>query len=57
MFYRTGDLDRAKQYYKQAIDLGWQGIHQPNYHDHIYREADAQQIAQLLTDACKITTP
>ncbi|WP_314590780.1 GNAT family N-acetyltransferase [Paenibacillus terrigena] len=56
MFYRTGNQERAKQYYKQAIDLGWQGIHHPHYHDHIYREADSEEIAQSLTEACKMTT-
>jgi len=56
LFYRTGDPERAKQYYKKAIDLGWQGIHQLHNHDYIYREADSEQIAQILTEACKLRT-
>jgi len=55
MFYQTGDQERAKQYFKRAVELGWKDIHQPHHH-YSYREPDSDEIAQVLMAACKMTT-
>jgi RimJ/RimL family protein N-acetyltransferase len=52
LFYLTGEKERAIQYYKRAVEKGWQDIHKPHYHDHVYREADSEQIARIFAEAC-----
>ncbi|WP_325175841.1 GNAT family N-acetyltransferase [Paenibacillus profundus] len=48
LFYLIGEKERAKHYYKQAVDKGWIDIHQPHYHEYVYREEDSEQIARIL---------
>ncbi|MGG1661104.1 GNAT family N-acetyltransferase [Brevibacillus sp. NRS-1366] len=51
MFYLIGEPKRAKDYYQKAVEKGWIDIHQPHYHDFVYREADSEQIARILSDS------
>lgn len=48
MFYLTYEKERAKHYYKMAVEKGWKDAHQPHYHNHVYREEDSEQIANAL---------
>jgi RimJ/RimL family protein N-acetyltransferase len=50
MFYLTGDEQRARHYYREALEKGWISIHHPHYHDYVYREQDSEQIARILAD-------
>ncbi|MGN7478764.1 GNAT family N-acetyltransferase [Solibacillus silvestris] len=51
MFYLTGELEQAKHYYKKAAEKGWKDIHQPHYHEYVYREEDSEQIARILSES------
>lgn len=51
MFYLIGEKNRAKQYYSKAIEKGWVNIHQPHYHEHVYREQDSAEIARDLAES------
>ncbi|MEK4731983.1 hypothetical protein ACYCS5_26060 [Paenibacillus sp. SEL3] len=51
MFYLTGEQKRARHYYQKAIEKGWIDIHQPHYHDFIYKEANSEQIARTLAES------
>ncbi|WP_236841363.1 hypothetical protein [Brevibacillus formosus] len=53
LFYLSGEEDRAKHYYKKAIEHGWVSIHHPHYHDDVYREQDSEQIARILAESLK----
>ncbi|HEY2491691.1 MAG TPA: GNAT family N-acetyltransferase [Paenibacillus sp.] len=53
LFYLIGEKERAKHYYKKAVEKGWKDIHQPHYHEHVYREKDSEQIARILAEACQ----
>ncbi|MCH1624205.1 GNAT family N-acetyltransferase [Ferdinandcohnia quinoae] len=50
MFYLIGEKERAKHYFKKARDMGWKDIHQPHYHEYVYRESDSEQIASILSE-------
>lgn len=50
LFYLTGEKERAQHYYTLAIEKGWKGIHQPHYHDHVYREEDSDDIVRVLSE-------
>lgn len=51
LFYLIGEKERALHYYKQAVGKGWIDIHQPHYHEHVYREEDSEQIARILAES------
>ncbi|WP_409271602.1 GNAT family N-acetyltransferase [Neobacillus sp. SCS-31] len=51
MFYLSGEKEQAKHYYKKAKAKGWRDIHQPHYHEYVYREADSEQIARILSES------
>lgn len=51
MFYLIGEKERAKYYYKKAVEKGWIDIHQPHYHEHVYREEDSKLIVRILTES------
>ncbi|WP_369436236.1 GNAT family N-acetyltransferase [Lysinibacillus fusiformis] len=53
MFYLSGELEKAKHYYKKAKEKGWRDIHQPHYHEYVYREEDSEQIARILSESLK----
>jgi len=51
LFYLIGEKERAKQYYKKALEKGWISIHHPHYHEYVYREPDSEQIARILAES------
>ncbi|MGG4454030.1 GNAT family N-acetyltransferase [Brevibacillus porteri] len=53
LFYLNGEEDRAKHYYKKAIEHGWVSNHHPHYHDYVYREQDSDQIARILAESVR----
>lgn len=50
MFYLTGETERARHYYKQAVEKGWRYFDQPHYHPFVYKEPDSERIARILDE-------
>lgn len=53
MFYLAGEQERAVHFYKLSIEKGWVDIHHPHYYEYVYREANSEEIARVLAEACR----
>lgn len=50
MFYLIDEQERAKHYYKAALEKGWTDFRSPHYHEYVYREENSEQIARALAE-------
>jgi GNAT superfamily N-acetyltransferase len=48
MFYKSGQIKPAKNYYKLALEKGWQGIEKHINSPYVYAEADTNEIKSCL---------
>ncbi len=51
LFYTLGEKERAVHYYRTAVEKGWIDLHQPHYHDYIYREENSEEIRLILAES------
>lgn len=48
MFYLSGEKERAKHYFRVAVEKGWKNVYQPHYHNYVYNEEDSEEIHRIL---------
>jgi hypothetical protein len=51
MFYKSGDIKRAKYYYKLALEKGWNGVEAHKGNPYVYSAADRDEIVEVLVNA------
>lgn len=48
MFYLSGEKERAKHYFRVAVEKGWKNVYHPHYHNYVYNEEDSEEIHRIL---------
>jgi RimJ/RimL family protein N-acetyltransferase len=49
MYYKSGDREKAKHYYRMAVEKGWQGYEPYINNPYVYKEDDSKEILTALT--------